>query len=105
VDPAAGLAGAARQAVARLSPAARLFTELVAALTEVSPQFRAWWDEYPVQYFRPASVRIAHPRAGRITLEMFQLRLEDDPGHLMVVQVPADPESLDRIAALLGTAG
>ncbi len=31
VDPAAGLAGAARQAIARLSPAARLFTELVAA--------------------------------------------------------------------------
>ncbi len=30
-DPAAGLAGAARQAIARLSPAARLFTELAAA--------------------------------------------------------------------------
>ena len=29
-DPAAGLAGAARQAMARLSPAARLFTELAA---------------------------------------------------------------------------
>ena len=29
-DPAAGLAGAARQAIARLSPAARLFTELAA---------------------------------------------------------------------------
>ena len=93
------------RAAAGRRPGDPRFTELVAALTEVSPQFRAWWDEYPVQYFRPASVRIAHPRAGRITLEMFQLRLEDDPGHLMVVQVPADPESLDRIAALLGTAG
>ena len=31
VDPAAGLVGAARQAIARLSPAARLFTELAAA--------------------------------------------------------------------------
>jgi DNA-binding SARP family transcriptional activator len=30
VDPAAGLAGATRQAIARLSPAARLFTELAA---------------------------------------------------------------------------
>jgi len=30
VDPAAGLVGAARQAIARLSPAARLFTELAA---------------------------------------------------------------------------
>ncbi len=35
---------------------------------------------------------------------MFQLRLEDDPGHLMVVQVPADTDSRDRIAALLGPA-
>ena len=33
---------------------------------------------------------------------MFQLRLEDDPGLLMVVQVPADPASHDRVAALLG---
>lgn len=33
---------------------------------------------------------------------MFQLRLEDDPGLLMVIQVPADPASHDRVAALLG---
>ena len=32
---------------------------------------------------------------------MFQLRLEDDPGLLMVIQVPADPASHDRVAALL----
>jgi transcriptional regulator with XRE-family HTH domain len=79
------------------------FAELVTALTEVSPQFRDWWDEYPVRYFRPAQIRIAHPQAGRITLEMFQLRLEDEPAHLMVIQVPADAESRDRIAALLAS--
>jgi transcriptional regulator with XRE-family HTH domain len=80
------------------------FTELVAALTEASPQFRDWWAQYPVQYFRPAKIRISHPQAGRITLEMFQLRLEDDPGLLMVMQVPADPPSRDRVATLLATA-
>jgi hypothetical protein len=74
---------------------------LVAALSEASPQFRDWWAEYPVRYFRPAKIRIRHPQAGRITLEMFQLRLEDDPGLLMVIQVPADPASRDRVAALL----
>jgi hypothetical protein len=36
-----------------------------------------------------------------IALEMFQLRLEDAPGLLMVVQVPADPVSHDRVAALV----
>ena len=80
------------------------FAELVTALSEVSPQFRDWWADYPVRYFRPAKIRIVHPQAGRIALEMFQLRLEDDPGHLLVMQVPADSESRDRIAALLATA-
>ena len=79
------------RAAAGRHPGDPRFAELVAALTEASPQFRDWWAEYPVRYFRPAKIRIRHPQAGRITLEMFQLRLEDDPGLLMVVQVPADP--------------
>jgi MmyB-like transcription regulator ligand binding domain len=77
-----------------------LATPLVAALTEASPQFRDWWAQYPVRYFRPARIGLTHPQAGRITLELFQLRLEDDPGLLMVVQVPADPVSPDRVTAL-----
>jgi hypothetical protein len=89
-----------RAAAGRHSSDSR-FAELVAALTEASPQFRDWWAEYPVRYFRPARIRISHPQVGRITLEMFQLRLEDDPGLLMVMQVPADPASQDRVAALL----
>jgi predicted kinase/transcriptional regulator with XRE-family HTH domain len=76
------------------------FAELTAALTEASPQFRDWWAQYPVRYFRPARIRVRHPQAGRITLELFQLRLEDDPDQLMVMQVPADPASRDRVAAL-----
>ena len=92
------------RAAAGRRPGDPRFAELVIALTEASPQFRDWWAEYPVRYFRPARIRIAHLQAGRITLEMFQLRLEDDPGHLLVMQVPADSESRDRIAALLATA-
>ena len=76
------------------------FAELTTALTEASPQFRDWWAQYPVRYFRPARIRVRHPQAGRITLELFQLRLEDDPDQLMVMQVPADPASRDRVAAL-----
>jgi predicted kinase/transcriptional regulator with XRE-family HTH domain len=78
------------------------FAELTAALTGASPQFRDWWAQYPVRYFRPAKIRVRHPQAGWITLELFQLRLEDDPGQLLVVQVPADPASRDRVAALAG---
>jgi transcriptional regulator with XRE-family HTH domain len=89
------------RAAAGRPPGDPRFAELVAALTEASPQFRDWWAQYPVRYFRPAKIRISHPQAGRITLEMFQLRLEDHPGLLMVMQVPADPRSRDRVAALL----
>jgi transcriptional regulator with XRE-family HTH domain len=91
------------RAAAGRRPGDPRFGELVTALTEASPQFRDWWADYPVRYFRPAKIRIVHPQAGRITLEMFQLRLEDDPGHLLVMQVPADSESRDRIAALLAS--
>jgi transcriptional regulator with XRE-family HTH domain len=89
------------RAAAGRHPGDPRFAELVTGLIEASPQFRDWWEEYPVRFFRPALIRIAHPQVGRVTLEMFQLRLEDDPGHLLVMQVPADPGSRDRIAALL----
>ncbi len=93
------------RAAAGRHPGDPRFAELVAALTEASPQFRDWWAQYPVRYFRPAKIRIRHPQAGRITLEMFQLRLEDDPGLLMAVQVPADPASRARVSTLLATPG
>ena len=93
------------RAAAGRHPGDPRFAELVAALTEASPQFRDWWADYPVRYFRPARIRIRHPQAGRIALEMFQLRLEDDPGLLMVVQVPADPTSHERVAAMLALPG
>ena len=89
------------RAAAGRHPGDPRFAELTAALTEASPRFRDWWAEYPVRYFRPARIRVSHPLAGRITLEMFQLRLEDDPGLLMVIQVPADAASQDRVVALL----
>jgi hypothetical protein len=77
------------------------FAQLVAALTEASPQFRDWWADYPVRSFRPATIAVNHPQAGLIQLEMFQLRLVDQPGLVMVVQVPASNTSLERVRSLL----
>jgi hypothetical protein len=64
------------------------FAELVAALTEASPQFRDWWAEYPVRYFRPAKIRIKHPQAGRIS-----------SGRLLVSDYAADPAAGHPAAA------
>ncbi len=76
--------------------------EIVAALTEASPEFRAWWAEYPVRYFRPATIGIDHPQAGRLALDVHQLRLAEQPDLLMVLQVPASRDDLERVSALLG---
>ncbi|HEX6454690.1 MAG TPA: helix-turn-helix transcriptional regulator [Trebonia sp.] len=77
------------------------FAELVAALSDASPEFRDWWAEYQVRYFRPATVAIKHPDAGVIGLEMFQLRPADEPDLVMVIQVPATPRSLAKVRSLL----
>ena len=82
------------------SPDDPRLAELVAALTQASPQFREWWAEYPVRYFRPATIAIRHPQAGLIRLEMFQLRLVDRPDLIEVIQVPADATSLHRVRSL-----
>ena len=51
---------------------------------------------------KPSStIGIRHPRAGLITLQMFQLRLVDQPELVAVIQVPASPTSLARISSLL----
>jgi len=77
----------------------------VEALSEVNPQFRDWWAEHPVRYFRPAVIAVRHPEAGLIQLEMFQLRLVDQPGLIMVVQVPASKTYLARVRSLLPDTG
>jgi transcriptional regulator with XRE-family HTH domain len=89
------------RAAAGRHPGDPRFTELVEALSEASPQFRDWWAEHPVRYFRPAVIAVRHPEAGLIQLEMFQLRLVDQPGLIMVVQVPASKTYLARVRSLL----
>ena len=89
------------RAAAGRHPGDPRFAELVAALSEASPQFRDWWAEYPVRSFRPAAIAINHPEAGLIRLEMFQLRLVDQPGLIMVIQVPAGERDLARARSVL----
>ncbi len=77
------------------------FAEIQTALHEASPEFREWWAEYPIRSFRPATIGIDHPQAGRIALEMFQVRLVEHPDLIMVLQVPASHDDLQRLTTLL----
>jgi len=77
------------------------FATMVAELTEVSPEFRAWWAEYPIRDFRPAMIKIDHPEIGRLELEIFQLRPVEHPDLLMVLQVPGSKDDLQRVLSVL----
>ncbi|NUS44094.1 MAG: helix-turn-helix domain-containing protein [Mycobacteriaceae bacterium] len=61
---------------------------LVADLSAASPEFRAWWAEYRVQQFRPVTIDLDHPDLGPVNLDLYQLRLVENPDLLLVVQVP-----------------
>jgi transcriptional regulator with XRE-family HTH domain len=78
------------------------FAELVTALAEASPEFRAWWPEYPVRSFQPATIELTHPLAGQISFELFQLRLVEQPDLVLVLQVPATPADHRRAELVLG---
>ena len=86
-------------------PADPRFTELVAALTRASPQFRAWWAEYPVRNFRPVTIIIDHPEAGPVAVEMYQLRPAERPDITVVLQVPASATDRRRVTAVVAAAG
>ncbi len=101
-EPAARAVLGQFRAAASLRPGDLRFAELAAALTAASPEFRDWWAEYPVGHFQPAAIEINHPEAGLIMLEMFQLRLVDQPDLVTVIQVPANKTSLARVSSLLG---
>jgi transcriptional regulator with XRE-family HTH domain len=77
------------------------FSDMVAELIEVSPEFREWWAEYPHRYFRPATIGIDHPEVGRVHLDMYQLRPVEHPDLLLVLQVPASDADPQRVTSLL----
>jgi MmyB-like transcription regulator ligand binding domain len=76
------------------------FSQIVEALSGASPQFHDWWAEHPIDYFRPAIIAARHPGTGLIQLEMFQLRLVNQPVLIMVIQVPSNQTYLARVNSL-----
>jgi transcriptional regulator with XRE-family HTH domain len=100
-EPAARAVLSQYRAAVGQRPAEPPFTTMVAELTELSPEFQRWWSEYPIRYFRPATITVDHPEVGQVDLEMFQLRPVEYPDLLMVVQVPVSGADRHRVAALL----
>ncbi|MEU7876426.1 helix-turn-helix transcriptional regulator [Dactylosporangium sp. NPDC049140] len=100
-EPAARAVLSQFRAVVGRRPDDPRFATMVAELSEASPEFRAWWATYPIRDFRPATIRIDHPEAGRLDLELFQFHPVEHPDLLMVLQVPASKDDLQRVVSLL----
>jgi transcriptional regulator with XRE-family HTH domain len=77
------------------------YAQVIAGLSEASPEFRDWWAQYPVRSFRPATIAVDHPDTGRIHLELYQLRPVEHPDLLLVVQVPVGDQDARRVARLI----
>jgi transcriptional regulator with XRE-family HTH domain len=96
----------ARQALAEFRAATTavrhdaVMTELVGRLSEVSPEFRAWWPEHGVARFETRLRRFAHPRAGLLTFEYQQLTPSEWPALRVVVQLPVPGDDSARRLAV-----
>jgi transcriptional regulator with XRE-family HTH domain len=104
-EPAARAILSQFRAVVGQRPDDPRLTAVVTAVGAASPEFRAWWQEYPVNEFRPAAIGLSHPTAGELDLQLYQLRMVEDPDLLLVLQLPATDEDRRRIAAELNRAG
>lgn len=96
----------ARQALAEFRAATTavrhdaVMTELVARLSDVSAEFRAWWPEHDVSRFETRLRRFDHPRAGMLTFEYQQLAPVEWPGLRIVVQLPVPGDDSARRLAV-----
>ncbi|WP_328794304.1 MmyB family transcriptional regulator [Herbidospora solisilvae] len=66
-------------------PGDRAAGELVAELSERSPEFRRWWEEHGVYQRTFGSKRLRHPVVGELTVEYETLTMPGDPDQTLFV--------------------
>jgi len=64
------------------------FERLIAALTAVSPEFRAWWPERDVHRQLSGIKKIRHPKAGAMTFEHMSFSIDDGSDMKLTVYTP-----------------
>lgn len=89
------------RAAAGRHPADPRYAELVRELTEVSGDFRAWWEGYPVAEFDNGLRQVDHPVVGRLDLDSAHLRVAEDPALTLVLHTPVGPEDAARLRQLV----
>ena len=77
------------------------FAELIGALHEASPEFRALWPYYDVRRSFTGPITIRHPTAGIIKLDVTELRVGAHPSLTLAAHIPARPVDRKKLAALV----
>ncbi len=78
---------------------------LVAELTEVSPEFRALWEDHTVGSLPRAFKVFVHPVLGRVELTYQTFDVVDAPGQLLHVGTPEPGSPSEAALASLGAGG
>ncbi|MEU0533513.1 helix-turn-helix transcriptional regulator [Amycolatopsis tolypomycina] len=73
------------RAIAGRHPGHPRVTRLVAELTEASPEVRAWWPQYDVQFSHAGHKRLRHPRLGPVTVAHAAFHVAERPEQTLVV--------------------
>jgi transcriptional regulator with XRE-family HTH domain len=90
------------EAGARLTDPA--YAQLIAALHEQSPEFRAGWQRHDIGGFESRE-RVFHLDGGTVVFEHHQLRPSDRPDLQLVVYTPATRADAERFAAFAASPG
>jgi transcriptional regulator with XRE-family HTH domain len=77
------------------------FERLIALLSRLSGEFRAWWPKHEVLAPLAGVKRIRHPKAGAMSFEYTSFNASDRPDMKLIVFTPLD-ETRAKLARLLG---
>lgn len=77
------------------------YTDFIAALTEASPEFAGWWNNYEIRCMNRHPQVLEHPEAGLLNLSSHFFHLQDGNNYYMTVFTPNFEDGSDlRLAAL-----
>jgi PAS domain-containing protein len=76
------------------------FVELVARLTRASDEFRHWWPEQDVSTRQSMTKKFHVSGIGEVELEQNSFLIEEAPDMRLVIYVPIDQRSAEKVAQL-----
>jgi hypothetical protein len=77
------------------------FSELIDALHEASPEFRALWPHYVMKQSVTGPIAIRHPTVGIIKLDVTELRVSAHPLLTLAVHIPVRLVDRKKLTAFL----